>query len=105
MNIHLRSMMKQSPIRYRFHLHLLLFLPAVMKPQDAPGTTFKKHMDIAHGLLSEDDYLLTEILFNPHTPEQVSQIQEQLDILLDIIKRKDTDKMKAYLTRLRENIR
>ena len=82
-----------------------LVFAAVMKPQDAPGTTFKKHMDIAHGLLSEDDYLLTEILFNPHTPEQVSQIQEQLDILLDIIKRKDTDKMKAYLTRLRENIR
>jgi prephenate dehydrogenase len=28
---------------------------AVMKHQDAPGTTFKRHMDIARGLLSEDD--------------------------------------------------
>ena len=36
---------------------------AVMKHQDAPGTTFKRHMDIARGLLSEDDYLLTTHLF------------------------------------------
>ena len=40
---------------------------AVMKHQEAPGTTFKKHMAIAKGLLSEDDYLLQEILFNPRT--------------------------------------
>lgn len=44
---------------------------AVMKHQEAPGTTFKKHMAIAKGLLSEDDYLLQEILFNPRTPSQV----------------------------------
>ena len=41
---------------------------AVMKHQEAPGTTFKKHMAIAKGLLSEDDYLLQEILFNPPHP-------------------------------------
>ena len=29
-------------------------------------------MKIARGLLSEDDYLLTEILFNPRTPKQIS---------------------------------
>ena len=28
---------------------------AVMKHQDAPGTTFKRHMQIARGVLSEDD--------------------------------------------------
>ena len=38
---------------------------AVMKHQDAPGTTFKRHMKIAQGVLNEDDYLLQEILFNP----------------------------------------
>ena len=47
-----------------------LVFTGVMKPQEAPGTTFKKHMNIARGLLSEDDYLLSEILFNPHTPGQ-----------------------------------
>lgn len=38
-----------------------------MKHQDAPGTTFKRHMKIAKGVLNEDDYLLQEILFNPRT--------------------------------------
>ncbi|MCK4980047.1 MAG: prephenate dehydrogenase, partial [Candidatus Delongbacteria bacterium] len=31
---------------------------ACMEKQDAPGTTFRKHMLIAEGLLKEDDYLL-----------------------------------------------
>lgn len=35
---------------------------AVMKHQDAPGTTFKRHLKIAQGVLSEDDCLLREIL-------------------------------------------
>ena len=48
---------------------------AVMKHQDAPGTTFKRHMRIAKGVLNEDDYLLQEILFNPYTHDQVSQIR------------------------------
>ena len=42
-----------------------LVFAACMKHQKAPGTTFKKHMIIAKGLLSEEDHLLTEILFNP----------------------------------------
>ena len=56
---------------------------AVMKHQDAPGTTFKRHLNIARGVLSEDDYLLQEILFNPYTGGQVEQImgemQEQVE--------------------------
>ena len=35
-----------------------LVFASVMKHQEAPGTTFKRHMAIAHGLMSEDDYLL-----------------------------------------------
>ena len=77
---------------------------AVMKHQDAPGTTFKRHMKIARGLLSEDDYLLTEILFNPRTPRQIERIQEELHILQEIIKDKDSEKMKEYLTKIRKNI-
>ena len=45
-----------------------LVFASVMKHQDAPGTTFKRHMAIARGLMSEDDFLLSEILFNPNTP-------------------------------------
>lgn len=78
---------------------------AIMKHQDAPGTTFKKHMNIARGLLSEDDFLVIEILFNPHTPEQLEKIQQQLATLQKIIREKDSDEMKKYLSRLRENIK
>ena len=77
---------------------------AVMKHQDAPGTTFKRHMKIARGVLSEDDYLLQEILFNPYTHEQVSQIRTELKELLEIIDHKDGEGMKAYLTKIRHNV-
>lgn len=78
---------------------------AVMKHQEAPGTTFKKHMDIARGLLSEDDYLLQEILFNPRTPSQVENIRMELKKLLEIITHKDAEGMKQYLTKIRGNIK
>ncbi|MBQ8592770.1 MAG: prephenate dehydrogenase [Bacteroidaceae bacterium] len=78
---------------------------AIMKHQDAPGTTFKRHLDIARGLMSEDDFLLQEILFNPRTPGQVEGIRRELKELLEIIQEKDADGMKRYLTKIRENIR
>ena len=78
---------------------------AVMKHQDAPGTTFKRHMKIAKGVLSEDDYLLQEILFNPYTHDQVAQIRTELKQLLEIIDRKDADGMKDYLTNIRKHVR
>ena len=78
---------------------------AVMKHQDAPGTTFKRHMKIAKGVLNEDDYLLQEILFNPYTHDQVSQIRTELKELLEIIDQKDASGMKRYLTKIRDNVR
>lgn len=77
---------------------------AVMKHQDAPGTTFKRHMRIAKGVLSEDDYLLQEILFNPYTPEQIEKIGKEMAELLGIIKNKDADGMKAYLMKIRKHL-
>jgi len=81
-----------------------LVFASIMKHQDAPGTTFKKHMAIAQGLLSEDDYLLKEILFNPNTPHQLEQIQEKLKELLHIVNEKDSEAMLGFLTKVRENI-
>src|SRR5574344_2143939 len=78
---------------------------AVMKHQDAPGTTFKRHMRIAEGVLNEDDYLLQEILFNPYTHDQVSQIRTELKELLEIIDAKDAKGMKNYLTKIRHNMK
>lgn len=78
---------------------------AVMKHQDAPGTTFKRHMRITKGVLNEDDYLLQEILFNPYTAGQVEKIGTELNELLDIIKNKDAKRMKSYLTKIRNNVK
>ena len=78
---------------------------AVMKHQDAPGTTFKRHLRIAKGVLNEDDYLLQEILFNPYTCGQVEKIREELKTLIDIIDAKDADGMRAFLTKIRNNVR
>ncbi|MBP5479329.1 MAG: prephenate dehydrogenase/arogenate dehydrogenase family protein, partial [Bacteroidaceae bacterium] len=78
---------------------------AVMKHQDAPGTTFKRHMKIAQGVLSEDDCLLREILFNPYTKDQVTQICEEMQELIDIIDNRDEEHMQRYLTKIRANIK
>lgn len=82
-----------------------LVFAGVMKHQDAPGTTFKRHMAIARGLMSEDDYLLSEILFNPNTPSQLEKIQQQLADLQEIVSRRDSEAMKAYLERVRDNLK
>ena len=82
-----------------------LVFTATMEHQDAPGTTFRRHMNIARGLFSEDDYLLTEILFNPRTPHQIARIQDKLSVLQDIIVHKDTEKMKEFLAELRQKIK
>lgn len=78
---------------------------AVMRHQDAPGTTFKRHLQIAQGVLGEDDTLLREILFNPHTKPQVEQIRREMKALIDIIDAKDEQAMQDYLTKIRANIR
>lgn len=77
---------------------------SVMKPQSAPGTTFKRHLAIARGLMSEDDYLLSEILFNPHTPDQLESIIGQLSRLKEIVAERDSDAMKEYLDTVRANL-
>lgn len=82
-----------------------LVFASVMRHQDAPGTTFKRHMAIARGLMSEDDFLLQEILFNPHTPEQLANIQSQLSRLQEIVSNRDAKAMKEYLDQVRENIK
>jgi prephenate dehydrogenase len=75
-----------------------------MKRQDTPGTNFKRHMTIAKGLLSEDDRLLTEIMFNPYTIRQLELINSKLSYLTHIIKQRDYEEMKKFIDALRANI-
>jgi len=77
---------------------------ACMKIQEAPGTTFRKHLAIAEGLLSENDYLLSEILLNPHTFPQIEGIYEKLSELMEMIKQKDVHALHEFVGELRKNI-
>jgi prephenate dehydrogenase len=70
----------------------------------APGTTFRHHMTIARQLLSEDDHLLAEILFNPHSVTQLGRVTSQLEFLKHIIKGKDYEVAKEFFAKLRQNI-
>ena len=78
---------------------------AVMKHQDAPGTTFKRHLKIARGVLSEDDTLLREILFNPRTKHHVENIRAELKELIQIIDNRDEDALGEYLAKIRAHIK
>lgn len=82
-----------------------LVFAGCMKHQDAPGTTFKRHLMIANGLMSEDDYLLSEILFNPHTSGQLEKIQAKLIQLQVIVENHDSEAMKHYLEEVRNNLK
>ena len=82
-----------------------LVFAGIMRHQSAPGTTFKRHMAIARGLMSEDDFLLQEILFNPNTPAQLQKIQAKLSELQRIVADRDASAMKTFLSTIRENIK
>lgn len=81
-----------------------LIFASCMKKIDAPGTTFKKHMAIAQGLMSENYYLLSEILFNQFTLEQIDKIRNKLDYLSQMIAAKDTDALHKFFKELKNNI-
>jgi prephenate dehydrogenase len=81
-----------------------LVFASVMKKQEAPGTTFKKHMSIAKGLLGEDENLLAEILLNPYTHEQIEKIIEKMKSIIGLINTKDKEGIKAFVKELRLNL-
>ncbi|MCX6771424.1 MAG: prephenate dehydrogenase/arogenate dehydrogenase family protein [Candidatus Micrarchaeota archaeon] len=70
-----------------------------------PGSTFSKHMKIAQGLLSEDDSLLCEILFNPQSVPQIERITSRLEHLKHIIIGRDYEEAENFLAKLRQRIR
>ena len=77
---------------------------ACMKKQEAPGTTFRRHLDTAKGLLSEDDHLLAETMFNPYAAKQIEEINSRLAYLTHIIRARDYEEMQKFLSQLRANI-
>jgi prephenate dehydrogenase len=81
-----------------------LVFGACMIKQEAPGTTFRKHMTIAKGLMSENDYLLSEILLNPFTLPQIEQIRERLTDLIEMLKNRDSQALHEFFAHIRKNI-
>ncbi len=82
-----------------------LVFAACMDAKAVPGTTFRKHAKIAKGLLSEDDHLLSEILFNPHSLRQLEKITARLEYLKHMIREKEYEELKKFLDNLRKNIK
>jgi prephenate dehydrogenase len=77
---------------------------ACMKKLEVPGTTFKKHLKIAEGLLSEDDDLLSGILLNKYSVGKLREIQSRLQELIDILDKQDEPLLHALFSKLRSNI-
>lgn len=69
-----------------------------------PGTTFKRHMAIAKGLMSEDDSLLAEILFNDHSITQIEKAASRLAFLKHVIEGKDREELFLFFGKVRGNI-
>ena len=81
-----------------------LVFAANMDSSAVPGSTFKKHQEIAKGLLSEDDTLLAEILFNPYSLTQLEEVTNKLEFLKHVIRQRDFDEAEKFFNRLRKNI-
>ncbi len=81
-----------------------LVFASCMKAQEAPGTTFRKHLEIAKGLLSEDDFLLSEILLSPFSLIQIEKTRDSLNLLIDMIGKRDTRGLREYFHELRKNM-
>ncbi len=77
---------------------------ACMDKDTVPGTTFRKHREIAEGLLSEDDFLLAEILFNPYSIKQLERVISRMEFMRHVILGRDTEEAISFFNRLRENL-
>ena len=81
----------------------LVFAACVDKTA-VPGTNFAKHMELAKGLLSEDDHLIAEVLFNKYSLAELEEITSNLESLKQLVKAKDFEEAKLYFDKLRKNI-
>jgi len=77
---------------------------ACLDQPPVPGTTFKRHLDIAGKLLGEDDGLLSEILFNPHSLLQLEKVTRRLEFLKHIIAARDGEEAGRFFAGLRGNL-
>ena len=77
---------------------------ACMDRLEVPGTTFRKHLDIARGLLSEDNYLLSGILLNEWSAGKLHQIMDKLQELIVMIEEGNEESLHKLFSSLRANL-
>ncbi len=81
-----------------------MIFAACVNTGTVPGTTFKRHLEIARNLLAEDDQLLSEILFNPHSLLELDKITSRLEFLKHIIRGRDYEEIAQFFEGLRGNV-
>jgi len=91
------------------HSLLLPFISSVVfaacsPDKIVPGSTFSKYRAITLGLLNEDKTLLSEILFNNRSLEQVEKATGRFEFLKHIIKARDYEEAATFFAKLRDNI-
>ncbi len=77
---------------------------ACVTTNTVPGTTFSRHRHIAQKLLLEDDFLLSEVLFNKNSISQLENICHRLEFLKHVIRAKDYEEAGKFFNKLRQNL-
>lgn len=77
---------------------------ACQEKDTVPGTTHGRHHQLAYRLLGEDDHLLSEILFNPHSLRQLDRIGSRLQLLKHIIRERDYGEAEGFFRELRRRM-
>ena len=83
---------------------LSLLFAGCVDTRAVPGTTFRKHLEVARGLLSEDDHLLAEIIFNPHALAKLALVTERLDYVRHLIMERNFQEAQLFFTQLRQSL-
>ena len=97
MDIHMDELLQATIDEGGSDLHVRAYVPPTLRVHG-------ELLPLADEPLSEDDTLLREILFNPHTKPKVEMIRAELKQLIQIIDDRDEDAMTGYLTKIRRNI-
>jgi prephenate dehydrogenase len=82
----------------------LLF--AAGSDEDLPGgTTYRRHLEIARGLFSENPAVLAGILANRYNAAQAGKMMENLKRLVPMLEKQDTAAIGGYIAELAEKFK
>ena len=82
-----------------------LLFAAVSEAELPGGTTYKRHIEIAEGLFSENPAVIAGILANGHNAGQVRKMMDRLKVLLPLLENQDPAAIEAYLSDCADSFR